>query len=59
MFRRGNAKDLVNKLLNVLEDKKLANNISFNARKHVEENHSRGKVVDKVEVVREEIVATS
>jgi hypothetical protein len=31
MLIKGGAKDLTNKLLNVLEDKELANNILFNA----------------------------
>ena len=49
LFRRGDAQDLADKIIKVLNDNKLARTLAFNARKLVKERYSWTVIANKVE----------
>jgi glycosyltransferase involved in cell wall biosynthesis len=49
LFRRGDAQDLADKIIKVLNDNKLAQTLAFNARKLVKERYSWTVIASKVE----------
>jgi glycosyltransferase involved in cell wall biosynthesis len=56
LFRKGNWKDLANKLLMLIQDKSFRDKLAHNARKYAEKNFSWNIVAEKIREIYNSIV---